>query len=382
MTQLAATARELHGQQYGETPFVTVSVPGTVNLFGDLTEIFEGLLIQFCLSQRLVVALGPRSDNQVRFFSREFNEKKRCTLQTLKYRKEDRWANFPKGAISLQSRDLVGGGYNVTIVSDIPIHGGASSSQALTLATVLAVSEMRGFRMEAVEAARMALEVEREFVRNPCLESAFEPMIRAGTGELLVNDLRSHSCTVLDFVGSTQFFLVQTNVPSHVFEDLFRDLSADLHRALSGLRVGRPGASPRDLDRSDIKALLGRIPEEDRRRALYVVEEMGRAQDSIGAIRNADWRSLGRLMQRSHEGLRDLVEVSCPEIDWLVKRAPDLPGVYGARMVTNASGASVLILADPEAEAALRALLEEYERIFSFHALLLPTLPSHGVEFH
>ena len=40
----------------------------------------------------------------------------------------------------------------------------------------------------------------------------------------------------------------------------------------------------------------------------------------------------GKLMNRSHESLRDQYEVSCPELDWLVKRAWETEGVYGSRM--------------------------------------------------
>ncbi len=382
MTQLLTDAREFHKKQYGEGPFVVVSAPGVVNLFGDLTEQASGILVQFAISQRMVVSLSPRSDNQIRFFSREFNEKKRCTLQTLKYRKEDRWANFVKGAIYHQIDEQTTTGFNVSILSDIPIGGGYSSSQALTLASVLAISEIKGFRLEYDEAARMAYNVEKDFVKNNCHPASFFPIVRSHPYELLVQDLKEGKAGPLEATDFPHILLLQTNVPLSVFDDLFHGVRDDLNKSIRFLEGLRPQSTVRDYDRIDVKNLLGQIPEEHRRRALFLVEEIARAKECVNMIKNKDWKNLGKSLIRSHESLRDLLEISCPEIDWLVKRAADTVGVYGARMITNGSGASVLVLAEEEAIAPLQNMLEEYERIFSFHPTMLITQPAHKVEFH
>lgn len=382
LTQLLAEAREFHKRQFGEAPFVVVSAPGFVNLFGDLTENAEGILVQFAIAQRIVVSLSPRSDNQVRFFSREFNEKKRCTLQTLKFRKEDRWANFPKGAVYYQFEEENSCGLNISIFSEIPINGGYSSSQALSLASVLAVSEMRGFRLENEEAIEIALRIEREFVKNQCHPASFLPLIYSNPYECIVHDLKTRHLSVIELPDLPQIYLIQTNLPASVFDELFNNLQDSLKKSIRFINGLRANQALRDYDKNDIKSFLGQIPEEHRRRALFLVEEITRARDSLNYMRNKDWKSLGKTMVRSHEGLRDLLEISCPEIDWIVKRASDTPGVYGARMITNGAGASVVVLADHHAQPLLKNVLEEYERIFSFHPTLIDTHPSHKVEFH
>ena len=382
LTRIVADAREFHHQNYGEYPFVMVSAPGYVNVFGDFTESAPGFLVQFILAQRLVVSLSPRSDNQVRFVSREFNEKKRCTLQTLKYRKEDRWANYPKGALAHQW-DWVGQqGINLSIVSDIPINAGFSSSQALTIASVLAVSELRGFRLDFQDAARLANQIESEFVKNNCHPSSFTAMISSKHHEILIHDLKNQKLETVDFVENPQFFLLQTSLPHTVFDGFLNDVLIEIKKLSQYLKGIRPGQTLRDFDKSDIKSLLGKMPEDLRRKALFITDEITRSKEAAHLIQVHDWRTLGRLMIRAHEGLRDLFEISCPEIDWLVKRVSDLQGVYGARMISNGAGSSILVLAEQDIQHPIKSILEEYERIFSFHPVLLPTYPSPKVEFH
>lgn len=58
--------------------------------------------------------------------------------------------------------------------------------------------------------------------------------------------------------------------------------------------------------------------EKVRQRAQHVVEENARVLASVEALQGNDLETFGKLMNASHESLRDLYEVSCDE-----------PGCYG-----------------------------------------------------
>ncbi len=93
-------------------------------------------------------------------------------------------------------------------------------------------------------------------------------------------------------------------------------------------RAGRSGTSAAP----ELRERVGVVPESARRRSLHVIDEIGRSLEAREAWLAGDAAALGRLMNRSHESLRDLYEVSCPEIDWLVKRLQESDHVVGARM--------------------------------------------------
>jgi galactokinase len=90
-----------------------------------------------------------------------------------------------------------------------------------------------------------------------------------------------------------------------------------------------------------------------RRRATHVVYENQRVRDFARAFRAGNLREAGRLMVESHASLRDLFEVSTPELDALVEALCEVPGIFGARLTGAGFGGCVVALGDERAVDAL-----------------------------
>ena len=73
-------------------------------------------------------------------------------------------------------------------------------------------------------------------------------------------------------------------------------------------------------------------------------------------------------MNRIQSGLRDNFEVSCPEVDWLTKRAMEINGCHGSNMIGPGFGGSTITLLDEDKVSQFTEKMEEYEHIFGFHA--------------
>ncbi|MDR3167159.1 MAG: galactokinase, partial [Treponema sp.] len=101
-----------------------------------------------------------------------------------------------------------------------------------------------------------------------------------------------------------------------------------------------------------------------------------RVYDAEQVIKKADFSVLTKLIFHSHESLRDLYEVSCPEIDWLVKRAQEIDGVLGSRMTGQGFGGCTYTILNETAITEYQRRLEDYERIFGFHPLLYSVRPA------
>ena len=66
-------------------------------------------------------------------------------------------------------------------------------------------------------------------------------------------------------------------------------------------------------------------------------------------------------MGESHASLRDLYDVSTPELDVLVDAAASAPGCYGARLTGAGFGGCVVAIADAEAsESVIARVKSEY----------------------
>ena len=98
-----------HKTEYGSNPQVIASAPGILNLMGEHTDYNEGCVIQTTINRSVSVAVSARKDNSLRFLLADSEEKKRTTVPNLKYKREDRWANYLKGVLF----ELVNMGYSV-----------------------------------------------------------------------------------------------------------------------------------------------------------------------------------------------------------------------------------------------------------------------------
>jgi galactokinase len=123
---------------------------------------------------------------------------------------------------------------------------------------------------------------------------------------------------------------------------------------------------------------MGDLPEDIRRCCLHVVQELRRIYGAEDALKQPDLPALSRIILHSHESLRDLYEVSCPEIDWLVKRAGEIEGVLGSRMTGQGFGGCTYTIIAEKAIGEYRRRLEDYERIFGFHPLIYNIRPAAG----
>jgi galactokinase len=187
---------------------------------------------------------------------------------------------------------------------------------------------------------------------------------------LVVDEFSLSSRTVdLPFKGY-RILLTDSRVPRFGVDSELKQRRSDIRKGLDILSHKRQGASFRDFAPEDLVESMGALPEQLRRRCLHVVQERRRVLDAEDALRKADLPAFAKIVQHSHESLRDLYEVSCPEIDWLIKRAQEIDGVLCSRMTGQGfGGCTYTIVAEASAEEYKRRL-EDYERIFGFKPLV------------
>jgi galactokinase len=80
------------------------------------------------------------------------------------------------------------------------------------------------------------------------------------------------------------------------------------------------------------------------KRARHVVSENERVLKAIKALQSDDLVTFGRLMNESHDSLRDDYEVTGIELDTLVEEARKIEGVLGSRMTGAGFGGCTVSL--------------------------------------
>lgn len=117
----------------------------------------------------------------------------------------------------------------------------------------------------------------------------------------------------------------------------------------------------RDVSVSDFNRLAEKLPLEVEKRARHVVEEIDRTDRAVKFLKRGEITSFGRLMNACHVSLRDLYEVSCPELDVMARIAQSLDGCYGARLTgAGFGGCTVNLVAKEKAGRFVSSLAAAY----------------------
>jgi len=90
---------------------------------------------------------------------------------------------------------------------------------------------------------------------------------------------------------------------------------------------------------------------------------------------------MGKLMQDSHESLRDLYEVSCRELDVMVDAAQGLPGFIGGRMTGGGFGGCTVNLVREESAADFAAqIAQRYHQATAITPQIYPCHAANGAQ--
>ncbi|MDR2314278.1 MAG: galactokinase [Spirochaetaceae bacterium] len=379
-----ADISSIHCSEYeitGEFEQVTVAeAPGRIHYLGEHGEPGAGLYLSSAVNRTIQVAVSLRRDNSIRFFASNLGERKRTTLVNLKYKREDRWANYIKLAIHVfAGLGFFVKGLNFTVGGDIPQQVGLASSTAIEVAAAVALRSFFKAPLTDKELLLKLAKGESDFLgRDGSLVDYLIAFQAKKNHFLLVDEKSLETLTIKSPFTRYTMLLMDSRVPRMGVDEELQQRRIDINRGLEFLIKRKTGESFRDFAPADLLESMGDINEEIRRRSLHVVEENLRVKEAQDALKRGELAEFSRIIYHSHESLRDLYEVSCPEIDWLVKRSQEIEGVLASRMTGPGFGGCTYTILKGSALEEYRKRLEDYERIFGFHPLVYDFCPAAG----
>jgi len=357
--------------------FVTAEAPGRIHFLGELAPNLDekresGFFLSAAIDRFIRVAVNFRKDTSFRFYAADLNERKRSTLINLKFKREDRWANYLKPAIYLFAElGYMTKGLNFSFCGNIPQHIGLASSTAIETAAAVALRKLFRSQIGDIEIAQKLKEAHFSIFNNSIPLADFLVCMCARKDHFLVIDSAENDIKLIKSPFSRfRFLLVDSRVPRIGTESEINSRRFDILKGLELLSHKHDGVSYKDFASSDLLDVLGDFPEQIRRRCIHVVEEIRRVSDAADALERCDLASLAKIIYHSHESLRDLFEISCPEIDWLVKRAQEIEGAAGSRMTGIGMGGSTYTIIRRELVDEYKSRLDDYERIFGFRPVI------------
>jgi galactokinase len=347
---------------------VIAQAPGRLHLLGEHGYPGAGLYLSAAIDRWVKVAVSARKDNSLRFYAADLGERKRTTFANLKFKREDRWANYIKVAIRVFAQlGFPVKGANFTVIGDIPQQIGLASSSAIEVASAVALRGLLHVKTGDMDLALRLADAHQFIFGKPGDLADYITGLTARSDQFLVIDEQGPSVIKIKSPFSRcKIIIMDSRVPRFGIDGELDARREDIKAGLVMLSQGREGASFREYAAMDLVESMGNLPEEIRRRSLHVVQEIRRVFGARDHLIRGDLADFSRLVFNSHESLRDLYEVSCPEIDWMVKRAQETIGVFGARMTGQGFGGCTYTIIKNEMVSEFKNRLDDYERIFGF----------------
>jgi galactokinase len=340
------------------------SAPGRINLIGEHTDYNEGFVLPVAIEQRTYVAASPRSDRSLFVHSADLGQSRVVHLDQ-RGAPSGSWLDYVQGtARALQDGGVLLSGADMLITSDVPRGAGLSSSAALELSVGFALASLAGdAEPDRLLLALSGQRAEREWVGTQC--GLMDQYIAAfgKPGHAILLDCRSLVGTPVPLeLKSACVVVMNSRVQHDLATSEYNKRRAECEQGVRVIAAERPAVRAlRDVTFPLLAEYEGRLDPVVFRRCRHVVTENERTLDAVGAFARGDLPTVGRLMVKSHESLRRDYEVSCEELDFLVERACDRPGAYGARMTGGGFGGCVIVLVEASAAGALiEKVSEEY----------------------
>jgi galactokinase len=365
MSALDSAATAGFAKRFGGQPAGLWSAPGRVNLIGEHTDYNDGFVLPFAIDRRTVVALGTRTDRMLRVASSFTEDTVELSLDELSPDRLTGWSAYPLGvawALGEFGAPLSAlTGFDLFIVSDVPVGAGLSSSAAIECAVAVALDEVWRLGFDRRTLARVGQLAENRAVGAPTgiMDQSASLLGEADSAVFL--DCRSLVAEVVPLGFDTAglaVLIIDTKVTHEHSTGGYASRRASCERGAHLLGVD----SLRDLGVVDIARAAEVLDDETFRRVRHVITENQRVLDTVRTLRESGPVAIGALLDASHASMRDDFEISVPELDLAVVAARGA-GALGARMTGGGFGGSAIALTPheliPAVSAAVRAAFAE-----------------------
>ena len=382
---------QAHLSEYDCKPDAIAVSPGRFHLAGEHSWFFKDKTLSMAVDLPVYIAVSARTDNSLRFYFPQLKERKKCGVPSMKFRREDKWANSIKAVIfGFEKCGIKFGGLSFTVWSDILPSAGFGINTAIKIASAAVLGALYEGESKKINDDLVLRTVEignRQFLHcGNYIADNFSALFSV-PGSLVLTDHAKMSFETIPFDFSEKtILLTDARVPriSVWNEDSLRQPENAL--LLGELKHPKPsvfGGWIYEESKTEINEVLSVVGEATQRRLFCIMKEHKCVLDAADAVRKRDFAAFARAVNESHSLMSELYEASCPEIDWINKRVCEMalvPDVHKpsacCRITGKGFGRCAYTILDSDKVDDFKKKLSEYERIFGFKTQTYTVKPS------
>jgi len=363
---------------FNYVPLLAVQSPGRINLIGEHTDYNNGFVLPAAIDKYIQVAIGKRTDGNLQMAAIDLGETILLPIENIKPH-PTQWVNYIIGVvfqviqklnqnknINHASLSAMMQGFDICIQGNIPIGAGLSSSAAVECAVLFTLNELYQLEYTKIEMALMAQKAEHEFAGVQCGLMDMFASLHGQKNKVILLD-----CASLDYayyplvLNEYSIVLLDTQIKHALASSEYNTRRLECEQGLKLIqKTYSQVKSLRDVNKEQVATCLGPATHTNKNifhRCKYVVEEMERVQAAVKDLVEGDMLAFGKKMFETHQGLTNLYEVSCPELDFLVDAVQYNENVLGARMMGGGfGGCTINIIKKSAVDAISKELTAKY----------------------
>jgi galactokinase len=355
------TIQELFYKHFLISPQLTVNSPGRINLIGEHTDYNNGFVLPAAINKSIQFSISKRDDDMIHLYSIDKNQEYSTSLNKLRS-SGLLWPDYILGVVDeLLKAGHTLHGFSAAITGNIPIGAGLSSSAALECAAAYALNEIFNLKLEKIEMVKLSQKAENNFVGLQCgIMDMFASMM-GKEGHVIRLDCRSleYEYFPLEIKGY-KIVLLDSQVNHSLASSEYNTRRIECNKGVKSIREKYPEVkSLRDATAAMIEETI--TDPVVKKRCLFIVGEIKRLTAGCDDLAKGDLVAFGKKMYETHDGLSNLYEVSCKELDFIADECRKEKDIVGARMMGGGFGGCVISIMKEEAiEEITQKISKEY----------------------
>lgn len=349
--------------------------PGRVNIIGEHVDYNDGFILPFAIDKTTAVYVSDANENRHIMTSKGYGTKQ---VATYDLSRTGDWTDYIKGSIFFLTTyyNLHIPPLKIDVQSTIPTGAGLSSSAAIEVASIMAISTHVGMTLDSEEIYKCAQKIENEFVGVKCgIMDQFISVMGKTDQAVFLDTMTMEYQYVPVNLKDSQFYILDSTVNHSLGDGEYNNRRSQCESALK--KIGKK--TFRELTLDDLNNYKNKLEEVEYKRAKHVLTENARVLSCRKALEAGENQKVGELLTLSHISLRDDYQCSCEEIDFLVNALNKMPFVHGARIMGGGFGGSIIFLGEKHLTAnTLKDLNEVYQNNFQTRFNFYEVNPSQG----
>jgi galactokinase len=315
--------------------------PGRINIIGEHVDYNDGFVLPAAINKYICFAISKNKNSECVLVAQDLNEEYSFDIKDKLQPVEKMWVNYILGVLhQVKEKRLPEKGFTIVFSSTIPMGAGLSSSAALECGIAYTMNKMFHLKLSKEEIARIGQKAEHTFAGVNC---GIMDQFASVFGKK--NSVIKLDCTTLAYeyhkadFKEYQLVLFDSCVKHTHLTSGYNDRRNEVEQGLAIIKANYPEVTSfRNCTEKMVLSLKNTLGEIIFKRCLFVVQEIERVELAVNALTDGNIEQLGNLMTKTHYGLSELYEVSCPEMDFLVTEANKISEIIGARMMGGGFG--------------------------------------------